>query len=103
MKWTLPLVPTWLVIGMLIHAQIASSLFETYTGGNLNAWLFLTSFTYDQEFLVLGLNSTLVMGVMGARYALWILFALSSLYTLGKNVHMGTIVLVEKMLTQRTV
>lgn len=101
MKWSLPILPVYLFVALIINAQIASSIFGTYTGGNLNAWLYLTSFAQDRDLLEIGIKASSAMLVMGMKYILMVLIALSFIYTVGKNLHNGIIYGIEILLSKK--
>lgn len=101
MKWSLPILPVWLLVGLVVNAQFASSIFGTHTGGNLNAWLYLTSFTQDRDLLAIGTQVTSVMLVMGMKYMLMVLLMLTAIYTAGKNLQNGIVYGIDIILTKK--
>lgn len=101
MKWSLPIVSVWLLVGLIVNAQVASSVVETYTGGNLNAWLYLTSFTQDKDILAMGAVTPSAMIVMALKYILMVLIVLSALYTVGKNLHLAILYGIKGFLTPK--
>lgn len=103
MKWSLPIIPVWLLVALTVNAQFASSVFETYTGGNLNTWLYLTSFAQDHELLTIGMEATPAMLVMASKYMLLVLLAISAIYSIGKNMHNGFVYGIESYLNKKDV
>lgn len=98
MKFVQPIVPVWILVAMLGSGYWASAVFETVTGGELNVWLYLTSFHYDVTFWKQLFASTSVGAVLVVRYALMILFGTSVVVTIALNIKNAYIYVMTKRL-----
>ncbi|WP_442638045.1 hypothetical protein [Rossellomorea marisflavi] len=85
MKWLKPNLELYLLMVYMMNGFLASHLFTSTTGGELNIWRFLTSFHYDLEFVLLAGDNLTVGFLLFSRYLLMVAFAGSILSLVAIN------------------
>lgn len=91
MKWQKPNLELFLLMVFMMNGYLASHMFQTMTGGELNVWRFLTSFHYDMEFILLAGDYASVGFLLFSRYLLGVVFVCSVISLVLINIWNGMV------------